>query len=289
MWKTWYWFVTIIVWCGCVYTLKLTVDIEGQRAQRAHLARDLAELEHVKYGLFDAARWAEIGSQVALKKVDEFEITDDRRRNLLPVIESALYKLLNAIEDAVGRLSTMKQQVATIALKSHLDARKVPSLARDVLQKIEEQLAQPETRGQLRALIVAELDRLREETESRIDRSVLGSVLKTHDCVDRISCRGMVAQRIAELRAKMQYRVAAIILFISALTSLIIFGLGAVRGVHIIYLSILAAILWYGGITMPMLAVEANSGSCTSHSPANPSVLPISWFSTRAKAYSTLS
>ena len=67
----------------------------------------------------------------------------------------------------------------------------------------------------------------------------------------------MVAQRIAELRAKMQYRVAAIILFISALTSLIIFGLGAVRGVHIIYLSILAAILWYGGITMPMLAVEA--------------------------------
>ena len=142
--------------------------------------------------------------------------------------------------------------------------------------EIEEQLAQPETRGQLRALIVA--DRLREETESRIDRSVLGSVLKTHDCVDRISCRGMVAQRIAELRAKMQYRVAAIILFISALTSLIIFGLGAVRGVHIIYLSILAAILWYGGITMPMLAVEANSGSCTSHPPANPSVLQSAGF-----------
>ena len=52
-------------------------------------------------------------ASVALKKVDEFEITDDRRRNLLPVIESALYKLLNVIEDAVGRLSTMKQQVAT--------------------------------------------------------------------------------------------------------------------------------------------------------------------------------
>ena len=258
--KTWYWFATVIVWCGCVYTLKLTVDVEDQSAQRTHLARDLAELEHVKYGLFDAGRWAEIGSQVALKKVDEFEITEDRRRNLLPVIESALYKLLNAIEDAVGRLSTMKQQVATIALKSHLDARKVPSLARDVLKKIEEQLAQPETRGQLRALIAAELDRLRAETETRVDRSILGTVLKAHDCTDRITCRGMVAQQIDELRARMQYRVAAIILFISALTLLITFGLGVLRGVQIIYLSIVATILWYGGITMPMLAVEAKLG-----------------------------
>ncbi|MBV72438.1 MAG: hypothetical protein CMH52_14025 [Myxococcales bacterium] len=243
------------------YVAFLTIDIQKQSELRSEIALDLAELDHIKYGVFDVSTWAEIGAQVALTKVDQFELTPRRRDDLLPLIESALYNLMNSIDEAIGRLSTMKQQVASIALKEHIDPVKIPTLARTILSRLETKLSEPETRQQLRRLLETELNLLRAETHTKVDRSVLIATMAKHGCTHRYPCRAQIAHDLDLASMALTHRSNAV-LALSLFILLCCFIVGSpYTRLDLTLLALLSGVLWYGGISMPMLDVEAKLGA----------------------------
>ena len=58
------------------------VHVHSSATERRVLRADAMELGHITYGLFDPAEWKTISSTIMVKKVEEFELTDQSREQL---------------------------------------------------------------------------------------------------------------------------------------------------------------------------------------------------------------
>jgi len=75
----------------------LTID---GLASRRELRTDLAELTHVRYGLLSADRWRDIIASILNGQIDQLDLKG-QTKNLRPMVERALYALLESIKKQV--------------------------------------------------------------------------------------------------------------------------------------------------------------------------------------------
>ena len=77
--------------------------------QKRSLKEDLVELNNIKYGLFNVDEWKKILTQVLAKKIEEFELNGNSRKQLKKKISDLLYKVISDLE-----LRTFAQNKGTI-------------------------------------------------------------------------------------------------------------------------------------------------------------------------------
>src|SRR5579863_7010368 len=67
-------------------------------ASRRLLRMDRAEIGHIRYGLFNADRWVSQILPILNKQIDALDLTKQNKDSLRPMVERALYRLLDQVK-----------------------------------------------------------------------------------------------------------------------------------------------------------------------------------------------
>jgi hypothetical protein len=226
--------------------------------QNQGLKTDLAEINHIEYGLLNADEWTDQLSTILSIKILEFKLTPESREKVIQNLENMLYQLIDDVEQmmtdrATGRFSALKNWFAGITINLDPLRDSVPSYAVQLL----DELAKPENKAFMQQFLS---DKLHEFTAStyNLDRMApLQDVLDRYDCINKKVCKELIRDEISLKKKEISLRV---ILIIALVTLVFLINLLTRKRINMVQASILilaSFCLLLGGITTPMIDLEA--------------------------------
>ena len=150
----------------------LTVQTIVLARENQEMKMDLAEINHVQYGLLNADQWRDQVTLILSKKILEFDLSPENRVELQQSLETIMYGLLNDFEQIVnertgGSFAGMKRFMVGMILDFNQLRDSVPPYAGRIL----DELNQPGTKKEIQAYLTDKLGRLSDET-GRLDTSI---------------------------------------------------------------------------------------------------------------------
>ncbi len=234
----------------------LSYNVISLSFEKQQMKYELAELNNIKYGLFNIDVWKEKVAEIIVKKIDEFEITHENREVIKGHIERALYKLLDELADFLERNQRegnwfekiTKTVVYGIAFDRDKFRQEVPRFANEIISVIET----PQTKEQFRDYVKDRLAKLIDETRSGQDLSVLNAIQKKHHCE---TCTSFLEGKVARLSSKIIWYAVPLLLL-----SIVIFVAGLLNeNIAVLFrfgsMFILAALIIVG-TSVPMISID---------------------------------
>jgi hypothetical protein len=237
------------------FTWSTWSELEARRGLRT----ELAEINHARYGLFNASRWVDQIVPILSSQVDALNLTAGNRASLRPMTERALYRLLDQVKEQLapkpGAGGGFAAQAMGAMINTLIDGLRprVPEFADTVLKE----LGSKENKAAIKKFIGGIIADGAKNTFSPVDMTVYSGILNRYGCADAAACRGVIGQRISEADRRITRGYLAAL----ASAALALFLLLAQRkrlGRAAVALAILlSATLLAGGVLSPMLEVEA--------------------------------
>lgn len=228
---------------------------------------DLAEVDHVQYGLLNVEEWSLIISNIVLKKVDEFELNDQNREE----VQRSVEKLLDAIIVEVEQMIRERNQVPKeeglfkrlfgaakqLVVDSVINFDKLRADVPRFTMIILEELNQPETKEALKQYLVKKIEEFSESTFNPADFSKFNAVLERHGCFDKANCQQVLSEEIEALSNEIVTKTIIVLLLFVALFIILLVERKTFHPYPMAILLVACLVLLLGGITTPMLEVEA--------------------------------
>jgi hypothetical protein len=248
---------------AAVASLTVSVIAGAQRVQIYET--DRAELNDVRYGLLDADNWVEQISEILARRIDAFELTEDNKPAVKRNIERVLDRLLveidayqrRRVEAAEGWMErirgSLRQGVQDLFIDLDDLREKVPLYAEAILAE----LSRPEAKEDIKAQLRAALTDLAGSTFARTDRSGYQAVLARYDCAEMSGCQSLLDARIQAARAEVVRDAITAIGLAAALFVVALYRAPGLTRAQMLVLTLVTLILLAGGITTPMIGIEA--------------------------------
>jgi len=229
---------------------------EARKAQE--MKTDLAELNHVRYGMLNADAWRDQITLIVSKRIVEFDLTPENRGELQKSLEVIMYNLLDDLELVIeertsGSFSQMKKMVADMVLNVDQLRDSVPSYASQVLDEINK----PATKRSVQTYLTDKLGDLSDATYSMDSTGIMEYILDKYQVDGRMDGQAYLSQEIEKSsmfinRAVMWILMAVVLLFIFNAI-----GKGPPGHLQTPFLVLGSLCLLIGGITTPMIDLEA--------------------------------
>lgn len=228
-------------------------------AKRRDLRVDLAELEHVRYGLLSADRWRSIIGPILNAQVDKLDLKG-QTKNLRPMVEHSLNSLL----DNIGRQMSapkpanskapagftappMMVNMIINALRPH-----VPEYTDVVLAE----LAKPQNQTAFKESVRSVLNDAVKNTFSTTDMTTYSAILRRYGCSTGPACEETLRNHIHESDTQLN-RDYLIVLASAALAFLLLTVRRPVLSRSaVVVLMLFCITMLVGGVLSPMLEVE---------------------------------
>lgn len=112
--------------------------------QKQELSYDLAEVEHVKYGLFDVQEWKIKATELIFKKLENTDLIGENKETIQRYVNQALYELVDQVEEYVnaevrrgsGIEQLIKGVIRNVAFDADAIRREVPQWSENILSVI---------------------------------------------------------------------------------------------------------------------------------------------------------
>ncbi len=228
----------------------LTVD---GLTKRRDLRVDLAELQHVRYGMLSADRWREIVGPLLNSQVDKLDLKT-QSANLRPMVERSLYSLLENIQTQMtapkpkgAGMPAMMVNMIVASLKPN-----VPQYARIVMAE----LGKPQTQKAFKESVRVILADAVKNTFSAVDMTAHAAILKRHGCTSGEACQQTLANRIEEADARQTWYYLAALGSLLAGFVLLTAGRPVLSRTAVAVLMLFCIAVLAGGVFSPMLEVE---------------------------------
>lgn len=235
----------------------LTIQVIILARQNQMLKIDLAEMNHIRYGLLNVSEWSNRIAVVTTAKINEFEITPENREQFQESLENVLYSLIDDVEDIMeertsGAFKGVKKWVAGFAIDVEQLRDSVPSFANTVI----DELNSPETQAELKKFVLGRLEQFSKDTYNKDKMELFESLLLKYDCVDKPACQDVLFDLIDNKQDAINYRIMLILFLVLLifLFNLLARGMDQFQSPMLILSSFC---LLLGGITMPMIVLEA--------------------------------
>lgn len=225
-------------------------------ASRRDLRSDLAELEHVRYGLLSADQWRSIIAPMLNAQVDKLDL-GSQSKSLRPMVERSLNELLDNIKTQMSAPKPPGSKAMTAppmmvnmivnSLRPH-----IPEYTNVVLAE----LAKPQNQKAFKDSVRSVLADAIKNTFSSVDMTTYNAILKHYGCSGAPECQDLLRNRIHDSDAQLN-RDYLIVLASSAVAFLLI-GVGRrplSRSV-VVVLMLFSIVMLVGGVLSPMLEVE---------------------------------
>ncbi len=229
---------------------------QGEQVKRV-LKADHVELSHVKYGLFNVDQWKLIATDIVSRKVDEFEITEENREEVIKKTEDMLHEVIDEVE-AVLREENKKslggffKQLASDLFVPFDDVRKgIPRYAETIVDRLND----PETKQQLKGLVRERIDAFADETVGTMNYEVYDTVVAHYGAAEAADALSVIEERYAAERREQRKWVIGLAVAVLGLLFLAFTGASS-RGERI-SLTLGALVLLACGVSLPMIDIEA--------------------------------
>jgi hypothetical protein len=243
----------------CFFFVYKTVTLSFEKQQ---ITYELAEVDNIKYGLFDVDVWKDKIADIIVKKIDEFEITSENKGYIQGYIEAGFYKLLDELDLYLNNKAQegnwfekiIKNFVYTVAFDKEAIQRYVPYWASEIVTLIENSNTSEQVKEHLKEKIVSLIN----ESKSLEDKTVLKKVLNKYgyDESQIDECRSYLLQQRDDHTSSIRWY--AIVFFIIAFAVYIlpsISNMGDNSVISTFKLSVLFAFFIIGILT-PMISID---------------------------------
>jgi hypothetical protein len=234
-----------------------TVHVYRLELVQRNLNADRVVLSHISYGLFSIDEWKVIAAEVITKKVDEFEVTPENRKDLLRKTEEILDVLFDEIEKLMRErnsksLGGLFKQFFADLLISFDDVRAdIPEYAEAIVDRLDT----PETKTALKQWLVERIQTFADETVGSMDYTALNAILLRYDCDDRARCLALISAYRQD--ARHQSRTSVYIFALLVVAALVWMFRGTRDRIIYSALTLVALVLLVAGVSLPMIDIEA--------------------------------
>jgi hypothetical protein len=254
--------LSILLLLPAIWFSWLTID--GLAARR-DLRTDLAELQHVRYGILSADQWRAIIGPILNAQVDKLDLAG-QSKNLRPMVEHSLNSLLDNIKQQMSApkpanskakpttagppaLTAPPMMVNMIinSLRPH-----VPEYTNVVLAE----LAKPQNQKAFKESVRTVMTDAVNNTFSSVDMTTYSAILKRHGCASGPTCEEMLRNRIQQADTQLN-RYYLIVLASAALAFILLTVRQPVLSrPAVVVLMLFCITMLVGGVSSPMLEVE---------------------------------
>lgn len=224
--------------------------------QRRELRSDLAELEHVRYGILSADQWRGIISQIVNAQVDKLDLKG-QTANLRPMVEHSLNNLLDTIKQQMTAPKPANSHALTappmlVNMMVNALRPQVPEYTNVVLAELAKPQNQKAFRESVRTVM---LDAVR-NTFGAVDMSTYNAILRRYGCSTGPQCEQVLRDRIRHADAQLNQDY--LIVLASAAVGFILLTVGRRRLTRaaVVVLMLFSITMLLGGILSPMIEVE---------------------------------
>lgn len=248
----------VISTAAVIAALVLTMQLISQARQLQVLKTELAEVNHIRYGLLNTDEWAYQMATILSIKIVEFKLTPDNREVVIQNLEGILNLMIDEVEVMMiertsGSLSGMKRFLAGFAINFDQLRDSIPSYANTLLSE----LSSPDNKEFLQQFLLDKLGEITASTYNLDQMDPLQAVMEKYGCSSKEECKALIGEQIELKKEVINFRVLLIILLVSAVFLLNLITRYKISRTQSILLILASFSLLLGGITTPMIDLEA--------------------------------
>jgi hypothetical protein len=236
----------------------LTIQMVVKARQNQEMKTDLAEVNHIRYGLLNVDEWSWRISAILSQEIMEFKLSPENREKYQAYLETLLNSLLDEaemmiIERTSGELTGVKRWLAGYAIDLSQLRDSIPSFANQIL----DELNKPETAQLVQEYLYGKLGEFNSTTSSWDSKEDLDLLMQKYNCSTKAQYKELLASSIEEKNAEIDIRV--ILIVILAVLGFLVITLGnkSIHPLQQILLILFSLSLLMGGITTPMIDLDA--------------------------------
>ena len=248
----------LISTAAVIAAMVLTMQLISQARQLQVLKTDMAEINHIRYGLLNTDEWAYQLSTILSIKIVEFKLTPDNREKVIHNLETVLNLMIDEvevmmIEKTSGSLSGMKRWFAGFAINFDQLRDSIPSYANTLLLE----LSNPDNKEFMQQFLLDKLGEITASTYNLDPMDPLHVVMEKYRCSSKAECKELLGEQIETKEQVINNRVLLILLLVLAVFLLNLITRHKINRTQAILLILASLCLLLGGITTPMIDLEA--------------------------------
>jgi hypothetical protein len=248
----------VISTAALIAAMVLTMQLISHARQLQVLKTDLAEINHIRYGLLNTDEWAYQVATILSIKIVEFKLTPESREKVLQNLESILNMMIDEVEVMMlertsGQLSGMKRWFAGFTINLDMLRDSVPSYANTLLLE----LNKPDNKEFLQQFLLDKLGVITASTYNLDQMDPLHAVMEKHNCREKEACKELVQEEIEMKKEVINFRVVLILFLVSAVFLINLLTRHKINMAQSSLLILASFCLLLGGITTPMIDLEA--------------------------------
>lgn len=241
-----------------IATVVLTVQMIVHARENQEVKTDLAEVNHIRYGLLNVDEWSYRVSAILSEKILDFKLTPENRDQLQDNLEAILHMLIDEVEVMIiertsGQFSGVKRWIAGFTIDVSQLRDSVPSFANQVL----EELDKPETKEVLQEYLYEKLDEFNATTYSIDTNAGMEALMLKYDCSTKTECRNLLESHVEKNEAAVNLRVILILILAGAGFLVNTVRNGPLNPYQSTLLILFSFCLLLGGVSTPMIDLEA--------------------------------
>lgn len=224
--------------------------------KRRELRTDLAEIEHVRYGILSADQWRSIIGPILNAQVDKLDLKG-QTKNLRPMVEHSLNSLLDNIKQqmsapkpAGSKAMTAPPMIVNMIINSLRPH--VPEYTNVVLAE----LGKPQNQKAFKESVRGVLTDAVKNTFGSVDMTTYSAILNRYGCASGPGCEQSLRSRIQQ--ADRQLNRDYLVVLASAAMGFLLLAAGrhALTRASVVVLMLFCIVMLVGGVLSPMLEVE---------------------------------
>ncbi len=241
-----------------IATAVLTIQLIVLARQNQEMKIDLSEVNHMRYGLLNVDEWALNISAILSQEIMEFKLSPENREKFQANLEALMNSLLDEaqqmiIEQTSGELSAVKRWMAGYAIELSTLRDSIPSFASQIL----DELNKPETAKRVQDYLYNKLGEFNTTTYSKSSMEAVETLMEKYDCSTKEQYQELLTSTIKETDSEINNRVIGIVVLTAMGFLLFLIGKRSKHKLEPILLILFSLCLLMGGITTPMIDLEA--------------------------------
>jgi hypothetical protein len=241
-----------------IATAVLTIQMIVLARQNQEMKIDLSEVNHMRYGLLNVDEWSLSISAILSQEIMEFKLSPENREKFQANLEALLNSLLDEaqqmiIERTSGELSAVKRWMAGYAIELSTLRDSIPSFASQIL----DELNKPETAKLVQDYLYNKLGEFNTTTYSKSSMEAVETLMEKYDCSTKEQYQELLTSTIKETDSEINNRVIGIVVLTAMGFLLFLIGKRSKHKLEPILLILFSLCLLMGGITTPMIDLEA--------------------------------
>jgi len=223
------------------------------------LKLDLAEIDDVRYGLFDVEVWVQHLLVVMDGQIEAFGETPSQREEVRAVFETVIRQLISEVERTI-RVQNEERPLGSLrqlATDFVVDFDELRASSGEFAGIAVSELERPENRDRLKSFLRERVSAFADSTFDRTDRSAYNAVLGKRACTDRYECRSEMMAQLAEQNGDLARSAFLAIALVALMILASVRPASRFGAVELSCLLVGVFALLFGGLFTPMIDIKA--------------------------------